>query len=468
MRLTEKNKKRILWAAVLIIVPSFALWGSMALRDGDERVAGEISGRSIRQTDFLPYIEQARLHWLLNLEQHQEASRQDMYSLAGNFYLLDYQAKRENIEISDQEVINYIQDMPFFQENDRFNAERYQMLMNYIQRRFGQRFTARNFEEYVRSIIRREKLFAKHINVEISPEQVKEAYIIENQKAKISYLFIPYQALKPVARISSEALKEFYLENKNIFQKKPKIKARYISLEPESEKAQAIMQKLPKVASLEEIDGVEIFETGFFAKDQPIKGVGFNPRVNQILFTLSRGNISPALNIRDEIFVFQKIEEKEASIPQFSLIKEEVEEAYRQKQAEELAQEVAENIIQEITTADKKDLSAYDSREKVKFKKTDFFKYFDYIQGLGLSQKVGDLVFFELKPGQIYPKPVFKENGIYILKLEEKTEIDSEEFAQEKDQYYRFLKEQRESFKRHNYLNQLQRDLSFRLQLTRQ
>lgn len=463
MKISEKNKKRILWAAVLIIVPSFVLWGSMALRGPDENIVAEIKGNPIKHNEFLPYLQQAQLHWLLNLDQSHRPDPKAIHSLAGDFYLLIYQARQENIKVSDQEVIDYIQNLFLFQENGRFSPERYQNFIENLQRRFGYRFTARNFEEYARNTLKREKLFNRYTKTEVTQEEVKEAYVIDNQKAKLSYLLIPYESFVSKGDVPERALKEYYNENKDKFWQEPKIKVSYVRLQPDTETTESEIFQIIHTSNLSDLDSIEVRETDFFGKNQPIQNIGFNPQINQILFTLEKNEISSPLRFRDEILIFQKTDQKEAYLPEFSQIQNELKEAYRNTQAKQQARKIAEDILLKIKTSGSKDLSLYSTGERVKYQETDFFKYFDYIRGLGISEEVSNLVFFQLKEKEVYQKPIAKENGIYILKLEEKTEIDPEQFAQEKEIYYRLIKENKQLEKRLSYLDRLSKELSFRL-----
>ncbi len=468
LKLTSKHKKRILWAAVFLIVPAFVFWGSSTLFDGNRGAIGEIQGRPIEHRDFAPYIDQAQLHSLLNFEESRQPDFETIYSMAGDFYLLAYQAERENIKVSDREVVEHIQNMPLFQENGQFSRQVYDRIMDNIQWHLRRRFSARDFEEHIRKHLKNKKLFEKHIQVEVREQEVKDFYKTENQEAMLSYLFIPYQAWKPGVDVPREVLETFYAQNRSQFRRQSKVKVSFIRLDPGSREAENIVRKLEKISSLDELEGVSVEVSGFFSRDEPIENVGFSDQLNQMLFGLSKGEISYPVELQNNIFVFQKLEETESFFPEFTQILEEVKNAYRKNQARKHAQEVADNILEEIKTSEPENLGKFTSGEKVRFVKTDFFNYLGYIRGLGLSEKVSNLAFFTLEEGEIYQEPIFKENGIYIIRLEEKTEIDPEVFAQEKEEYYQIIRENKEMYRRFSYLSRLRDNLSFRLRPLRQ
>lgn len=465
IKLTDKHKKRILWAMLIVIVPAFVLWGSSAMRGDQENRIGQIKQEPITRDDLMPYIELAQIYFLMNADPEQRIETQDIYRLAGNFYLLLYQADKEEIKVSDQEVIEHIQEIPYFATDNKFESNRYQQFIQYLRRKMGQRFSARNFEEYVRSILRREKLLNKHVSIEVSDQEVEKVYKIKNQEAKITYLLIPYQAIEIDRNVPASLLEDFYKENKDLFRRESKIKVKYVSLKPDKEETEDVISILEDINNLEDLEEVEIKETNFFSKTQPIKDIGYAPQINQILFTLDQGQISPPFGIKEKVFIFQKVDKQDASTPSFSQIQDEVKESYLQNKKEAQAKEMAERIITEVKSTGNNDLEKYAKQKEIEFTKTDFFKYSGYIQGLGLSLKISDLVFFDLEKGQVSDQPLIRKNGVYIIKLVEKTDIDPDKFKEEKQDYYQNLRLNKETEKRINYLNNLSEKLSFQLEI---
>lgn len=465
IRLTDKHKKVILWAMLIVIVPAFVLWGSSALRGDEENVIGQIEERPIKRDKFISFVELAQLYWMLNAEPDQPLEREDIYALAADFYLLLYQADKENIKVSDQEVVQYVQKMPFFITDGQFDSGKYQHFIEYVQRKMGRGFAARNFEEYVRNIIKREKLFNKHIDVTVTEEQVLEAYKIANQQAEISYLLIDYNSFNIDQNISRIQLENFYQENKDLFEVAPKIKVNYVSIDPNTEDSEAILTGLKANKDFSNLPKEEIKESDFFSKTEPIEGIGFVPEINKILFTLQSEDLSPAFRLKDKILIFKKIDETKGYTPPFSEIEAKVKEAYIKSQAKTEAEKIAAKIMKEIEATGNKNLKRYAQREEINFYQSEPFQYFNYIKGLGLSERISQLAFFELEEGQIHPEPISRKNGIYIVKLDRKTEIDQEKFRQEQEQYDQELKTRKILQERMEYLSNLQQRLNFRLNL---
>lgn len=463
LKLNKKNKKRILWAALLLIVPSFVLWGSAALKSSRENIVARIENRLVTIDQFSPYIKQASLHWLINSETNQRATSDDIRFLAADFFLLSYQAKRKNITVSDSEVVNYLQSMPMFWENQSFSPEKYQAFIYYLQRQFSPRFSARNFEEYLRNLLTREKLFNSQIQITISDDEIKEAYIKDNQQANLAYILFPYQQFETDLSISDQQLEEFYQQNKNNFLRKPKIKVHFASFSPESQESENIFEQLQHIQNLSQIETLTLHESGYFNRNQPIQGLGFSPQINEILFSLNKGEISGPLFFRENLYLFQVIDKNPAFIPAFSEIVDEVSNAYRKKIARQNAKDAAVLVLAQIEEFSQTGLNFFEEKDKIEFQETGFFDYSGYIRGIGLSEKVSQLAFFELESGQIYDNLIKKENGIYLIKLLEKSPFILEDFLKEKETYRRKLKAEKELYRRLNYLASLRTKLSFQL-----
>ena len=215
-----RHIKRILGVLVIIIIPAFILWGSLTyLSSRKKGILGKIENHTIRRNEFSPYIDMARLHLLLTIGRN--FGYPQIEAQAWRLYLLLWKVKKEKITVTDEEVIKRIREMF---GSEKFDQERYLRFL-----RYRLRVDPRKFEEYVRRMLMIEKLWNKLIKIRVSEEEVLELYKKENQKAKISFLFIPYNKFKK-QEVKEEEIKSYYQKNKVLFKQKPKVKIRYILL----------------------------------------------------------------------------------------------------------------------------------------------------------------------------------------------------------------------------------------------
>ncbi len=129
------NMKKIMWTLAILIIPAFVLWGSgSSIRSkGLPKYAGKIFGKkiSLRQYEasLLAFRNQALLVYGEDFDK--VAKFLDLDKEAWERLILLYQAKKERVKVTDEEVINFIEKLPLFQKEGRFNRERYNILLDY-------------------------------------------------------------------------------------------------------------------------------------------------------------------------------------------------------------------------------------------------------------------------------------------------------------------------------------------------
>ena len=97
------------------------------------------------------------------------------------------------------------------------------------------------------------------------------------------------------------------------------------------------------------------------------------------------------------------------------------------------------------------------TKEKIELKETDYFKYYDYIEGVGLDESVSKIV-FSLAPGEIYPEPLMVVKGAYIVQLKSFSEFDEKDFREKKEKYAQILSQREYFLKKLEFLGELQKE----------
>jgi parvulin-like peptidyl-prolyl isomerase len=453
--------KRILWILVIVVIPTFILWGGISyLNTRQRRIVGEIDNKGISWSKFHYYLRMADLYFYLFSPQQERASYdgKKRFLSAWYFLLLLWKADKENIKVKDTEVVNKIKEYLF--KDREFNKEAY---LNFLRR--GARIPARVFEEYVRNFLKIDKLFQKYIKIDVSDEEIKEAYKKDTQKAKINYLFIPYNKFENKINITDEEIKDFYLKNKSLFKEEPKVKIKYIALEDSNPKKTEILKTLSSIKNIEELKerfSLEIKETGFIGLKDPIEGLGWYPQVNKISFSLKEKEISSPLKIKGKVIIIQKEKERSSFVPPLSKIKEKVKEKLKEEKLKEEVRKKGEEIIQIITKENIKDLRKIAKKEDLEFKETNYFKYYDYIEGLGLDEKISKIV-FSLKKGEIYLSPLLLTKGGYIIQLKEITPFNEEDFKKQKDTYKERIYRSKMLLQKVKFISELEKEARLKI-----
>lgn len=496
----KKTIKRIFWIIALLIVPAFVFWGAGdAIRSRDDvRFAGTIFGKRVSRRDYAQALRachnQARLIYGEDFSRIAEYLNLEEQAWA-RLILLE-QAKRERISVKDDEVTNWIKNLPLFQEDGRFNPQRYNLLLQFL------RIEPRKFEEELRDSLKIAKLREAVVReVNVSEDEAKEAYRRENEKAEVSYILIESKDFKEkVTIITQEELKGYYIDNREEFREPERVNVEYLNLafdkfkpqvtitdedikdyydsnleafilpsretkEEDKEpaykpleevkahiKSDLILQEAKHLANLEasEIieelfdepdlekiarkDTVSLGETGFFAMQEPIPNIGFSYQFVEEAFGLVEDEISEIITTPRGLYIIRLKEKRASYIPSFEEAKTKIEEAVRKIKMRELAKERGEEILAKI-----KDLGFEDTAKELSLiiKKSEPFTRKDYIPGLGEATEFSSAA-FNLKVGEI-SNVASVPKGYAILRLDNIEEIDEEKWLEEKEEFKKML-----------------------------
>ena len=145
------------------------------------------------------------------------------------------QAKKMGIEVSDQELGQALQSIPWLSQNGSFiGMDRYQ---DVIYQQTG--MSVPEFETELRNSLLLEEIRSVVTDgVEVSPQEVLQEFQHRNAKAKIEYvLFDPSQFIKAV-RVSPEALEAFFKRDPGRYKVPEQRKVRYVLIDPDHVRAQ--------------------------------------------------------------------------------------------------------------------------------------------------------------------------------------------------------------------------------------
>jgi len=461
----RENVKKIMWGLALVIIPAFVLWGAgSATRSGDRaKYAGRIFGKKVSfeqyRAAFLACKNEALLIYGENF--NQMAKFLNLENKAWERLIQLNQVRKEKIGVSDKEVIGFIQNLPFFQKEGRFNQERYKLLLEHFFHT-----DLRDFEEQIRESLKLDKLRNRLISkVGLSDEEIEELYKNEHQLAKASFVLVEPQSFKDQVHPAYEELEQYYQEHKAEFKKPEQVNVQYIALyfdrdlppaeTNEEELKEALEDKIWQLAdeigddpaSFEDTakqNQLEVRETGFFGPQDVIAEIGLSYEFLNAAFTLKLDQISNVIETPKGYFVIKIKEKKEPHIPALDKIKEAVEEALTLQKSRELAQKKAQDLASQLKQLmEEKALSFARAAEKLtlNIEETEKFSRISYIPGIGQSPEFARAA-FALKPGSA-SDAIAVPNGYCILSLKEIIPIDEEKFAQEKEEFAKELLERK-------------------------
>jgi peptidyl-prolyl cis-trans isomerase D len=145
------------------------------------------------------------------------------------------QAKKMGIEVSDQELGQTLQSIPWITQNGSFvGMDHYQ---DVIYQQTG--MSVPEFEAELRHRLLQDKIRSVVTDgVEVPPQEVVQEFLHRNAKAKIEYvLFDPSQFIKAV-RVSSETLEAFFKKDPDRYKLPEQRKVRYVLIDPDHVRGQ--------------------------------------------------------------------------------------------------------------------------------------------------------------------------------------------------------------------------------------
>jgi peptidyl-prolyl cis-trans isomerase D len=201
-----------------------------------------------------------------------------------------------------------------------------------------------------------------------------------------------------------------------------------------SDLAQQLEGQIKKPADLDTVakaQGLTVQETGFFARDEPILGVGAAPEMTARAFTMNEGEVSPALRT-GRGFVFETLTAKQDSyIPKLEEVKDKVRDVVVKQRAVEMAKQKASEAAAKLKAGDDFDKAA--KAANVEPKTTELITRDAPLPDLGVSPEIMAAV-FKLPRGAV-SDVITTANGAAIVKVVEKTETTDADFASNKDTF---------------------------------
>ena len=150
--------------------------------------------------------------------------------------LLDDQARRDRLRVSDDQVRQYISEIPAFQVDGKFSPERYQQLL-------AMQSPPKSSPEFVNDVRRaliqtplQEPIAAASI---VARSNVERYLGLVDQKREVAYAAIPADAFRKEVKVDDATVKAYYDAHQSAFQTPEQVKIEYVALTPDSLGGQA-------------------------------------------------------------------------------------------------------------------------------------------------------------------------------------------------------------------------------------
>jgi peptidyl-prolyl cis-trans isomerase D len=201
-----------------------------------------------------------------------------------------------------------------------------------------------------------------------------------------------------------------------------------------SDLAQALEKEVTKPADFDRVAkdrGLTVQESGFFARDEPILGLGPSPEAASRAFDMKPADVAGPLRA-SRGFVFETlVARQDPYVPKLDEVKERVRDEVVKQKARDLSQQKAAEIAAKLKTAADFDKAA--KAAGFEAKTTDLIARDSPIPDLGVAKAVEDAA-FRLPVGAV-SDAVPTDNGTAVIKVLDKQEVTPADWANAKDRF---------------------------------
>jgi peptidyl-prolyl cis-trans isomerase D len=196
--------------------------------------------------------------------------------------------------------------------------------------------------------------------------------------------------------------------------------------------ADDLASQIKKPADLDTVAkarGLTVADSGFFAREEPIAGLGLAPAAAEQAFTLKEGEVSPAIRTPQGFAFITVTGKQDAYVPKLDEVKARVRDDVLKKKAADAAQQKAAEIASQLKG------SNFEGAAKaagLEVKTTELIARGSPIGDIGVSPAV-DAVAFTMPAGGV-SDPIKTDNGAVVVKVLEKKDPTPQEIAAGKQQ----------------------------------
>jgi peptidyl-prolyl cis-trans isomerase D len=494
-----RSQSQFVLVVLAVLCLGFLFYGSGNLLTGSGQRAsndfGRIEGDDVSVAQLYDAVRSTREKLIMNGQQQilqQPDAAKRIAGAAWGQMLLEHEADKLHIAISDQEVVNRIKEYPNFQKNGVFNLDTYKAQMKFMQ--FMLRIpqdgsvdptaaTQATFEKLIREELRSNAVMgALFGTIRSTAHDVTEEYEKYDGPATVSYVVFDPAALASTVHVTEADIENEYKEHPTnpAYRTKEKRKVDYvlILLSPEQQKLpddqktkakDALGQKAldfalafqpnpsatsggstpptPDFQAEAKKRGLALGTTDFFTDDSTPAGVPPSPAFNSAAFGLTKDNpISKVVELDNGVAVIHLDEIQPSELQPLEALKPAIEKQLQQSKAVEMAEAKAKlsSAVLKAAVAKGTDFKTAAAALKLNVVTAPSFVPTKVPATDSKLQAVA-YASVSLKPGEVsVPVPIQSDENFIVAHLDSRAPADpaglttfETQFRQERDQQLR-------------------------------
>ncbi len=224
----------ILWGIVGVLIVPFAFFGIQSLQSngGADPTVAEVGGVKITQSQFHNAYQRAyqelqqRMGDSFRADELQQAKLRDdvLKSLTQDLVLQQY-TRSTGYRIDDAGVREYLEVMPYFQDNGHFSADRYRSTLSSV----GQ--SPEQYEAQLRQRLPVEQLRGAVLDSAfITSREGEAAWKLQRQQRVFSYVKFEPAKYQASITVSDDQVKQRYEQKKDSYKAPERVKLAYVEL----------------------------------------------------------------------------------------------------------------------------------------------------------------------------------------------------------------------------------------------
>ena len=172
-------------------------------------------------------------------------------------------------------------------------------------------------------------------------------------------------------------------------------------------------------------------ESGFFARDEPILGLGASPEAGSRTFDMKQGEVAGPVRGGRGLAFLTLVARQDAYVPKLDEVKDRVRDEVIKQKARDLSKQKAGEIAAKLKASGDFDKAA--KAAGFEAKTTDLIARGSPLPDLGAAPAV-ETAAFALPAGAV-SDPIPTDNGTAIIKVIEKKEVTPSEWSTAKDKF---------------------------------
>jgi peptidyl-prolyl cis-trans isomerase D len=192
--------------------------------------------------------------------------------------------------------------------------------------------------------------------------------------------------------------------------------------------AEEIADDLDSPADLEKVGkarGLNVGESGFFEREEPISGLGFSPEASAAAFQLKDETVSDPIRTPQGIGFIAVTGKQDAQLPALDAVKDKVRDALLKQKAVEAARAKAATVAASFKSGS---FAAAAKAAGLDVKTTELIARGTPLPDAGASEAV-DAAAFALPAGGV-TDPIPTDNGVVIARVVERHDVTPQDIAQ--------------------------------------